>query len=300
MRLLSFVLLISGFLTYSCAVITPSQVAMVNNLAVVSDSISVAPARIFEQLAEVRKERGLYYAASISSARARYLEIDALAEAAIADDQAVKRMNLYVDVLNSFLRSLRSISNDIRWEGAGREIRGVGRNIDSLVIAWNKLNPGDPVETGIAKHTGKSVAYVVEELTKRRQAIIVREFVRQGDTLVSACCDMLINLLRKKEVNELILNEEAGLEANYKAYLDAMELSRTFPLIENDRRYLALKKEIYDAKEMRNKCITSLRSLKNAHSKLLTELQERKKINQVYQELLELNQQAFELMTLLK
>lgn len=207
-------------------------------------------------------------------------------------------MNLYVDVLNSYLRSLRSISNNARWESTGREIRGVGRNIDSLIIAYNKLYPGDPVETGIAKQAGKSIAYVVEELTKRRQAVIVKEFVTQGDTLVSVCCDLLMDLLKRREVNELILNEESGLEANYRAYLNALELSGTFPVIENDRKYLALKQDIYDAKKMRNKCISSLRSLKNAHSKLLTELKERKKIDQVYEEIIELNLQAMGLMTL--
>ena len=63
----------------------------------------------------------------------------------------------------------------------------------------------------------------------------------RGDTLVAVCCDELMSLLKKQEINELILNEELGLEANYKAYLNALGLSGTFPELENDRQYLALK-----------------------------------------------------------
>ncbi len=282
-------------ITSSCAVLTQSQVGLVNELTLASDSVAIAPSQIFEQLFEIRKERGLYFAASLGSADTRFEEINAIAESAIDDSGILKRIDVYVNVLNSYLRALRSISNDARWENTGREIRGVGRNIDSLIFTYNKLYPDDPVETGTSKQVGKSAAYIVEELTKRRQAVIVKEFVTQGDTLVSACCDELMSLLKKQEVNELILNEESGLEENYRAYLNAIELSGTFPSIENDRRYLVLKQEIYDTKKMKNKCVSSLRSLKKAHSKLLMELSEREKIDQVYEEILELNQQALEL-----
>lgn len=286
-------------ITPSCAVLTQSQVALVNKLTLASDSVAIAPAQVFEQLFEIRKERGLYFAASLSGANARFEEINAIAASSIDDNQILKRVDVYVNVLNSYLRTLRSISNDARWESTGREIRGVGRNIDSLIIGYNKLYPDEPIETGIAKQIGKSSSYIVEELTKRRQAVIVKEFVSRGDTLVAVCCDELMSLLKKQEINELILNEELGLEANYKAYLNALELSGTFPELENDRQYLALKQEIYDTKKMCDKCVSSLRSLKNAHSKLSKELRERKKIYQVYEEILELNRQALELAALL-
>ncbi len=289
------VALMAVILASSCAVLTQSQVDLVNKLSVSSDSVAIAPSQVFENLVEIRKERGLYFAASLSSADARFAELNAIAGSTIDDTQITEKVDVYVNVLNSYLRALRSISNDARWENTGREIRGVGRNIDSLFFAYNKLYPDDPIETGTAKQIGESASYIVEELTKRRQAVIVKEFVSRGDTLVSACCDELIALLKKNEIDELILNEDLGLEANFKAYLNAQELNGTFPVIENDRQYLVLKQEIYDTKKIREKCISSLRSLKKAHSKLLDELQERKRIDQIYEEILELNQQALEL-----
>jgi hypothetical protein len=273
---------------------------MVNNLSVVSDSVAIAPSRFFGNLANVRKERGLFYASSLTSSQARFREMNAISRASINDEALSKRMDIYVNILNSYLRSLRSISNDARWYDTGREIRGIGRNIDSLLFVYNKLYPDDPVETGIAKQLGKSAGFIAEELNKRRQALIVKEFVEQGDTLVSVCCDALIELLKKREVEELIVNEEIGLDMNYQAYLSALELREEFPKIEYDREYLALKEELYNARKIRDKCVSSLRSLSRAHAKLLTELKERKKIDQIYDELIELNEQALDLLLLLR
>ena len=121
-----FILLLVGLFTCSCAVITQSQVGLVNKLTLVSDSVAIAPAQVFEQLFKIRKERGLYFAASFSSADARFEEINAIAESTIDDNEILKRIDVYVNVLNSYLRALRSISNDARWQNTGREIRGVG------------------------------------------------------------------------------------------------------------------------------------------------------------------------------
>ena len=287
-------------LQYSCAVLTTSQIEMVNDLSVVSDSVAVAPSCFFEDLADVRKERGLFYASSLTSSETRFKEMSALAQASIDDEALVKRMDVYVNVLNSYLRSLRSISNEARWYDTGREIRGIGRNIDSLLFVYNKVYPDDPVETGIAKQLGKSTGYIAEELSKRRQALIVKKFVEQGDTLVSVCCDTLIELLKEKDVEELIVNEEIGLDMNYKAYLSALELRGEYPKIEYDREYLVLKEELYNARKIRDKCVSSLRSLKKAHTKLLSELQERKQIDQLFREMMDLNEQALDIAQLLR
>jgi hypothetical protein len=87
---------------------------LINNLSTSSDSVAVAPAYIFESLIEVREERGLFYAFSLSTPNAHFEELNALAEASVNDDLIIKKTNVYIDVLNSYFRSSRSISSDIR------------------------------------------------------------------------------------------------------------------------------------------------------------------------------------------
>ena len=295
----SIIATITVFVT-SCAVLTESQLKMVTNLTVASDTVVVKPKVIFDELATIRLERGLFYAASLNTADARIKEINALAEASISDQQLVGRTEAYVTVLNSYLRALRSISANARWTQYGTEWRGIGRNIDSLILRFNQTELIEmEITEGWAKLSGQYIGYVSENYMRSRQAKIVKEFVTQGDTLVSVCVDGLVELLRKSELEDLIQNEAEGLKNDYEAYLNRLEASGQMPDISYDRSYIELIKRLENAKYTRSRCVTALQSLKRAHNKLAKELEKRKKTDYLFEELLELNTLALSLQTML-
>ena len=289
------------YLITSCAVLTKSQLKMVTNLTVASDTVAAAPTIIFDELATVRLERGLLYSASLTSATAREKEINALATASIDDEQLAIRTGAYVNVLNSYLRALRSISADARWKASGTEWRGIGRNIDSLILRLNQTDLIDfEITVGWAKLSGQYMGYISENYSRSRQAKTVRDFVKEGDTLVISCVDGLIELLRKGELEDLIQNENEGLRNNYEAYLFRLESSGAIPDISIDRSYIDLVKRIEKAKKTRSRCITALQSLKRAHGKLVTGLGKRQNTDYLFEELLELNTLALSLQTMLE
>jgi hypothetical protein len=291
-----FLFIAVSFLVTSCAVLTKSQLKMVTNLTVASDSVAVTPKVIFDELATVRLERGLYYAASLTSAAAREKEINALAAASIADEQLVNRAAVYVNVLNSYLRALRSISADARWSAYGTEWRGIGRNIDSLILRFNQTELLDTeITAGWAKLSGQYMGYMSERYMRNRQAKTVRAFVNEGDTLVAVCTDGLIELLKKGDLTDLIENESEGLKNNYEAYLHRLESAGEMPDISDDRRYVDLVKRMETVKKTRSRCVTALQSLKRAHAKLAKELQKKQKADFYYDELIELNTLALQM-----
>jgi len=274
----------------SCAVLSTSQLKLVTNLSIASDSVTQAPAAIFSELAAVHTERGLFYAASLTSAAARDREINALAQTAIDDAALNARANVYINVLNSYLRALRSISADARWSAYGTEWRGLGRNIDSVIMRLNQTGLLDKeIEEGWAKLSGQYIGYMSENYMRSRQAKTVRAFVNEGDTLVAACTDALIELLKKGDLIEMIDNESEGLKANYAAYLARMEAASALPDIEADRRYIDLVRRIDATRKVRSRCVTALQALRRAHKRLVTELEKRRNITYIYEELLELN-----------
>ena len=70
----------------SCAALTESQLQTVQKLAVSGDSVAAAPSAMFRQLAAVRTERGLFYAASLTGAQARFAElVDTIGRDALPD-----------------------------------------------------------------------------------------------------------------------------------------------------------------------------------------------------------------------
>jgi hypothetical protein len=136
----------------SCAALTESQLQTVQKLAVSGDSVAAAPSVLFRELAAIRTERGLFYAASLTGAEARFRELNALAAAAREDEKLAERTDVCVDVLNSYLRALRSISNPARWKQIGTEMRGLGKNLDSVILRFNQLDWVDlELPQGVAK-----------------------------------------------------------------------------------------------------------------------------------------------------
>ena len=283
-----------------CAVLTESQVKMVNALALSSDTVAIAPSVIFEGLADIRVERGIYYASSLSSAGNQWRELNAIADFRIKEQSDIKKADQVLTILNSYLRALRSISSDMRWSAIGTELRGIGRNIDSLIIKYNSGNWGEPLPVGWGKTTSKITAEGAEWYMKRRQAKAVREFITAGDSLVSSAVKELSQIIRKGELNELIEHEYISLRENYLAYLNEVERKGELIDLDQQRHYVSLLQKMEDIKTVRNRLNTSLGALARAHNKACINVQKRKFIDQFDKELTDLNSIALELATLIK
>lgn len=280
-------------LIFSCATISKTQLKKVNEMTVQSDSISIAPGIIFQELSNIRRERGLIYVASLQDTENKVAELNALAKAEKKDNSIAQRANVYVNVLNSYLKALRSLSAESRWRQNGVELRGIGRNVDSLLIAYNTLKWDEEIKTGLPRTIGKTTGYLTEQYSKRRQRYLVKQYIETGDTIVSVCCDAIINLLRKEGFRDLIDNEEEGLEINYRSYINATKAyaNQGYDL-SIDRKYLELKTQLNNIRILQSKCATALTSLKKAHHQLLIEMEKPRSYEEYSSEILELSDQA--------
>ena len=204
--------LLAVAVTAGCSPLSKAQIEAVGELTFRSDTISRSPAVLFGEMSELRLERGLFYAASLTSGTARYEEVTALAETSMDDESLVRKASGYVDAFNSYVRALHSVSADARWKGLGTEIRGTGTRVDSVLYRYNRLDTGyEDIPTGYARMAGRVLAYVAEEVMQAVQGRAVRNIVVTGDTLVTASCDSLIAILRSDEMNELIRHERESL-----------------------------------------------------------------------------------------
>ena len=278
-----------------CASMTKAQLKRVNSLAVVSDSAVTGPGSIFRMLDDVRMERGLIYAASLQGTDTRIRELNGLADATAQQSRLADKADVCINILDSYIRALRSVSNEARWKRNGTELRGIGRNMDSLAIAYNKLDWGTLYEPGIAKQIGKTSGYLAEQYGKRRQCKVVKKILEHGDTLVDACVKSLVDGLKSAEFKSLIENERTGLENNYRAYLNTSSLTGTTPRPEFDRAYVENRLKLEQAEAMRRQCITMLQSFNRAHHALLKEMDNRRTYTEFADELIELNRQVLAL-----
>lgn len=283
-----------------CASMSKAQLKRVNSLAVVSDSAVTGPGSVFRLLDDVRTDRGLMYVASLQSADARISELNGLALARQEQARLADKADVCINILDSYIRALRSVSSESRWKQNGTELRGIGRNMDSLAITYNKLDWGELYEPGIAKQIGKTSGYLAEQYGKRRQYRLVKGIVEQGDSIVDVCCKALVDGLKSAEFKSLIDNEQTGLENNYRAYINSLQLSGSAPALEFDRLYLNNRVRIETAQNMRKQCISMLQSFRRAHAALLKELDNPRTYSEFSDELFELNRQVLALFEMLE
>ena len=296
-------LLLSIMPAVSCSPLSKAQMEAVRGLTFRSDTVSRSPAVLFGELADIRLGRGLYYTLSLSSGEARYAEITALAVSHMEDEDIAAKADRYVDALNSYIRALHSVSSDARWKGIGTELRGIGLRVDSVIYRYSLLaNREDPDPDGYARMAGRVLGYVAEEIMQTLQHKAVRNIVIAGDTLVSASCDSLMAILRSGEMNALIEHERESLGDNFAAYLSAMESAGVPVPLSALSGYVDLVRKADNLSAVRNRCVSALRSLKNAHAGLAESFEagDRDVAADVYDELVRLNRLASQVARMLE
>lgn len=283
------------FYMSGCASMTKAQLKRVNSLVMVSDSSMTGPGSVMDVLNEVRLERGLMYTASLTTTEPHIQDLNGLADSQAELSRLADKADVGVKILDSYIRALRSISSESRWKQNGTELRGIGRNMDSLAIAYNKLDWGTLYEPGIAKQIGKTSGYLAEQYGKRRQRYVVKGVLEHGDTLVDACVKALVETLKSADFKSLIEIERTGLENNYRAYLNSVTLNGGTPSPDFDRIYIECRLKIERAESMRRQCISMLQSFGRAHKALLKEMDNRRTYSEFADELFELNRQILAL-----
>ncbi|MFA7116501.1 MAG: hypothetical protein WC140_04645 [Bacteroidales bacterium] len=281
MKKLLFILSIC--LISSCGVLSRKQTQMIQDLSMSSDSITYAPSMIINNLSEVRQERAIYYCASLNNDKLHKQELDRVYATVNKEKKIAIKCDKGVNVLESYLRVLRSLSSTIRYKSYGTEIRGMGRKLDSLVDQED------------IKTTSYFSAYLTESYMRKRQIYVLRKFIVKGDVLVLRTCNNISTLLKNEDFTDLIENERKGLDMDYLTYLRTKKSN-----IESDKEYLRLKAKIDNTEYIRRRCISSLNSLKKAHHKLKILLvdepeDESKTADEVVDAIIDLNDQCLKL-----
>jgi len=282
----------------ACASMTKAQLKRVTNMAGMVDSISAGPGQVFEMLSQVRTGRGIYYAASLSQPDMVLRELSSLYTQGVKDEKLARKAYVPQNVLASYVRALKALSADTRWKSPGTDMRGIGRNIDSLFIAYNKLewvDKEDRIETGTAREAGKSAGWLTEQYVKRRQRYLVKKMLVQGDTVVKVCCDSLIAILKSPEMAKLIDYESQRLDDDFKAYLQSRTSAEPLELpasIEPYRDYMDLKDKLAQASALKKNSISWLQSFAKAHHALLDEMDKIATYQELSDALFELSEQT--------
>jgi hypothetical protein len=265
----------------NCATLTKSQIESVNHFAKSSTNFSDYPSKIMEEMAEIRIKRGIYYANSLSDPKTHIDELDNIFEQWKFDHNASEKVDITFKIIDKYAQSLTLLSADKYSSDLEEQSEKFGINIDTLIAINNRLEGTTKIPVGIGASIGQLVVFSGKQYIRIKQAKEIKKFVGMADTLVHVMTNNLLEYLQSSSVNELIEGEEREITRNYLSYLQQSQKAT----IENEHDYIELKKKIEAVKELQQQTIGATIKLKKAHTKLLENLQKKKKLKDAIEEI---------------
>ncbi len=262
-----------------CSTLSKSQLKSVENFATGCDTFSRFPSLLYTGLSDLRKERGLYFASTLSTPETTMKELNSIYEASVLDRKLAKKMDASLLVLKRYASVLKTLSSENRSSVYGTEFRSLGRSLDSLLVSYNSLQWTKSLPTGILSMVGRITGFGAELISASSRAKLLKEFAKEGDTLVAVLCNSLKGTI-SDYMTLMLDNEKEMIQILFTSYV--RQEKRT---PEELAKYSELLDRAGSLSQYRTSILTAATSLRKAHSRMVSDLQKKKKFTEFYEEL---------------
>ncbi|MEO6314344.1 MAG: hypothetical protein ABIU63_14035 [Chitinophagaceae bacterium] len=282
----------------SCASLTKSQVEAVHQFANTSKNFSAYPSEILTAMAELRVERGVYYTNSLADvyeinaadSNEESDEIDSLREVTVTahvkelndvylakkrDYKTSEKANITFKIIDKYAQSLLLLSSDKHVTDMGAQAANFGVSLDSLISKYNAMEGTTRVTPGIGGLIGSLIMAGGKQWIRAKQATEIQRFVPAADRMIGVMSRNLLDFLQSGSIESLITNEAQQIQSNYRSFLRYRR-----PVIQNEWDYLALLAHLDHIKALRDQTIAATKSLRSAHSELLTAIKQKKTLTE--------------------
>ncbi len=283
-------------LASSCASLSKSQVEAVHQFAQTSQHFSAYPSEILTAMADLRVKRGVYYVnalenpADIDDTETSGDTIDSLREVTVTahvkelndlyaakknDYNTSEKVNITFKIIDKYAQALLLLSSDKHVTNLQEQAANFGVSLDSLISKYNSLQGTAKVRNGIGGLIGSLIMAGGKQLIRARQAKEIQRFVPAADEMIGVMTNNLLDFLQSGSINDLINNEEKGIQNNYKSFL-----RNRLPGIQHEWDYLEQLTLLDNIKALRAQTIDATSSLRAAHAELLTVIKEKKTLSE--------------------
>lgn len=271
---LSLYLIVNG-----CSTLSENQLKSVEKFASGCDTFSRFPSLLYTGLSDLREERGLLYASTLTNPDLVIKELNSICKSSDRDKKLAGKMDISLGVLKKYASALKTLSSPARSSVYGTEIRSLGRALDSLLLFYNSFEWTKDLPSGILSFAGKVAGLGAELISGSTRSRMVKELVVQGDTLVVLLTENL-----KEEISEyskvMLDNEKEMTEIVFLSYLSAQKRSA-----DELGKYIDMQLKADKLSKMRSNILTGLNSLRRSHSGMTADLQKKRKFIDFYDDL---------------
>ena len=289
----------------SCASLTKSQLNEVCQFGQLTKSFSAYPPQVIYTLNDVHAQQQLYITNAIIDTGKHIQSLMALYNFKKQADQINEQAAVAFSIIDNYAQKLIFLTSDSHSEQLDSAVQGLGGNIDNLIDKYNSLVPAHAVPTGIGALFSSVISFGGDMYIRSKQAEAAKMFVTKGDTLIGSMTITLHDFLGGKEgdtrsLKAMIERERSTIRTNYRTYLKRDEekivlmrnrdtaytgkLNAWRTDLYGDKLYLDLLNNLDADEQLRQQCLDALVCLRKAHRQLLNDLQQKKKLKEVYAE----------------
>jgi hypothetical protein len=300
MRLKQLALILFCFILFSgCQVLTDSQVKNINAFATAAKHYTNFPDKVFKERAELHLNNELLQASqfsdaaiierTVNNARNHYKTVLALSDT----------LNGPLKLLQQYALLLVKLSSDKYATDLSASTTDLNENLDNLFKAYNeKAEKKLPVDIG--KQISNVVFLVGKRMTKHRQAKALKKFIIEGNELVKATTDDLVDVLDKESFVGLDGMTYAGLKTLLEQEKNVFITNYTNIVFSNTQAngnkisyqsvqsYASTLAAYESVEALRQKTVAAATKLAKAHDVLAKDMERRKNLKEIQAEIQDL------------
>lgn len=271
--LTTFVLLLN-----SCSVLTKSQIKNINAFAATAEKYAIFPGEVPRQRASLFLEERLVQTILFSNADNIKLNINKAIDNYDALLQSADKFDLSLLLIQQYASLLSKLSSKDFVGSLNTNTNNLNDNLGSLVkIANLKLTNKIPITVSDA--ITKVIFLVGQKLTIGRQAKALKEFIPQGQILITITMQNIEEAL--VSMKDLLAQDKTKYINTYTAIIfnDAGKMNYV-----NIRQYVTALNNFENIEQLRVQSISAARKLSIAHTKLQERILVKDDLMEIYSE----------------
>ena len=272
------------FVITGCATLTKSQFEAIEKFAESTGNFSDYPSGVMKSLDEICYNRNMLEAATLGPEKV-VVEVKSLYNYRKQNHALSSKADISFQILDQYANALAMLAADTHEEKLKIQAKALGNNIDTLIVKYNSISD---VKRNLPVNLGKTAGQLLilggNQWIRCKQAKWLREYIISGDTLVQEVCKNIETYLEDEAISDLIENEESSVDDAYLSFLKAKKPDPEQLRSLYNPLYTEMLEQLDKTRQLKEKSLKSIASLKKAHSKLADMVIKRKKLKDQIEE----------------
>jgi hypothetical protein len=283
-----------------CSVLTKSQLDSIKVYAIATQEYAQYPGKLIRDFAAVQNNIFLLSSPLTANPEQAAERIMAHHQSKTALLEEAEKLDLSFDILKEYAKNLEILSNPDYFNKTINTIENTGTHLDQLIESYNnKFDSAVP--GGLGSLVYQAMVMVGKRSLDQKRGNILKEYIARGDPLLKEITEISQRFLKEKVEEEWIKDIDQDLKSAHSAVrrqilVDTLNYpSNSFSIIQIDTQVAELYNDLYKIRKLNQSLITSLEELYLAHHSIYADVQQKKKLTTILNDVILFGSEVYEI-----